>query len=293
MRQPSRWARAATFLAGLLVPTSASIEAQIPSSLGNERMAWMLRNLRPSGQPVIPIFEGWYENEDGTRSLCFGYYSLNTEQELDIPLGPDNFIEPSRFDGLQPTHFSRVPPEYRRHFCVFTVDLPGDYGAADVTWTLRIDGRSYSVPGHTTSEHYQLEEPVILSRGLAAPVVELVEPRGPTGRGRANDLVARTTVTAGEPLPLTLSLSNPSGDPVGRVRVVWDKHQGPGAVAFGEEDVLIREDRESLLEVSTTATLSAPGEYLLRVQAVDWTRGNSFGYECCWTNGFVRVTVGP
>ena len=35
--------------------------------------------LRPAGQPVIPIFDGWYENPDGTKSMCFGYKNLNLE----------------------------------------------------------------------------------------------------------------------------------------------------------------------------------------------------------------------
>jgi len=28
--------------------------------------------LRPRGQNVIPIFDGWFENSDGTYTLCFG-----------------------------------------------------------------------------------------------------------------------------------------------------------------------------------------------------------------------------
>lgn len=283
---------AAVWAAGLMAIGSSALAAQIPSSVGNENMAWMLRNLRPSGQPVVPMFEGWYANEDGSKSLCFGYYSLNTDEALDIPLGPDNFIEPTRFDGFQPTHFSAVPPEYRRHFCVFTVKLPRDFGSADVTWTLRIGGQTYSVPGHTTSEHYQIEEPFILSRGLAAPAVRFIEPAGPEGQGRGSGLVARTTAGVGSPLMLKVSLTQPNGDALGRQRVLWEKHQGPGEVTFTRSDIQVQEARSDELEVTTTATFGTPGEYLLRVQAVDWNRGNSFGYECCWTNGFVQVTVG-
>jgi hypothetical protein len=275
----------------LLAAALPELAAQVPGSIGNDRMAWMLANLRPGGQPVIPIFEGWYEKADGTRTLCFGYYSLNTEESLEIPLGPDNFIEPARFDGRQPTHFSEVPAEHRRYFCVFSVALPRDYGSADVTWTLRIDGRSYSVPGHTTSEHYQIDEPDLLSRGLAAPVLEFLEPPGPRGRGRDHDLLTQVSVRPGEPLPLTVALTRPGGEKLGRVRVLWDKHQGPGEVMFDRPDMQLDEPQARRM-VSTEARLSTPGEYILRVQAVDWTRGNPFGFQCCWTNGFVRVTVG-
>ena len=51
----------------------------------------------------MPIFEGWFQSEDGTYTLSFGYISMNLEGALHIPLGPDNFIEPSEYDGGQPT----------------------------------------------------------------------------------------------------------------------------------------------------------------------------------------------
>jgi hypothetical protein len=279
-------------LVGLLAVGPTPGAAQVPSSIGNEDMAWMLRNLRPEGQPVIPIFEGWYSSDDGTRTLCFGYYNLNTDEAVEIPLGPDNFIEPARFDGAQPTHFSEVPPEARRHFCVFTVPLPSDFGDADVTWTLTRDGQSFSVPGHTTSIHYQIEEPDNASRNHESPLVRFVSPSGPEGRGRSGGLVASATAAVGEPLEVIVSVAKPGGGPLGRTRVVWDKHQGPGEVLFSEPLVDFRATGESQVEFSTRATILEPGEYLLRVQAIDWSLGNPFGYECCWTNGFVRVTVG-
>ncbi len=104
-------------IAVLWVLAVSPLEGQnrLPTASGD----WMLRNLRPSGQPVIPLFDGWYHNPDGTFELCFGFHNLNTAQEVEIPLGPDNFIDPARFDGLQPTHFDEVPSEYRRRFCVF------------------------------------------------------------------------------------------------------------------------------------------------------------------------------
>ena len=56
--------------------------------------------LRPRGQPVIPLYEGYYPNPDGTYEICFGYFNLNTEEDVDIPLGPNNVIEPVEFDGM-------------------------------------------------------------------------------------------------------------------------------------------------------------------------------------------------
>jgi hypothetical protein len=45
-----------------------------------------------SGQPVYPVFEGWYRNPDGSFSISFGYFNRNSEEVLEIPVGPDNFI---------------------------------------------------------------------------------------------------------------------------------------------------------------------------------------------------------
>ena len=38
------------------------------------------------GGSVTAAFEGWYDNPDGTHSFLIGYFSRNTESELDIPL---------------------------------------------------------------------------------------------------------------------------------------------------------------------------------------------------------------
>src|SRR6185436_2217181 len=75
-----------------------------------------------SGGTVNPAFEGWYSNPDGTKSISFGYYNRNTEEALDIPIGPDNIIAPGEANQGQPTHF-----EPRRHWGVFAVKVPADF----------------------------------------------------------------------------------------------------------------------------------------------------------------------
>ena len=44
-----------------------------------------------SGQDVVPYFEGWIHNPDGTFDLVFGYFNRNWQQELAIPAGPEKF----------------------------------------------------------------------------------------------------------------------------------------------------------------------------------------------------------
>ena len=43
--------------------------------------------------------------------------------------------------------------------------------------------------------------------------------------------------------------------------------------------------------VSSNATFSAPGEYWLRVQANDESGEGGGGFQCCWTNAYVKVSV--
>ena len=70
-------------VAGLQLGTVAPVLAQHPT----DNIEFMFSNLRPTGQPVIPIFDGWYQKPDGTYDLCFGYFNLNTKESLEIPLG--------------------------------------------------------------------------------------------------------------------------------------------------------------------------------------------------------------
>ncbi len=43
---------------------------------------------------VAPFFDGFYTNPDGTTTFSFGYSNLNRDDVVEIPLGPDNFIQP-------------------------------------------------------------------------------------------------------------------------------------------------------------------------------------------------------
>ena len=58
-----------------------------------------------SGQDVQPVFEGWSRNADGGFAMHFGYLNRNWAEELAIPVGPDNSVEPGGPDRGQPTFF--------------------------------------------------------------------------------------------------------------------------------------------------------------------------------------------
>lgn len=241
---------------------------------------------------MLPLFDGWYDNPDGSKSICFGYKNLNTEEALDIPLGPDNFIEPERFDGGQPTHFDPAPESfddeaerlrYRRHWCVFTVRVPENFGRERVVWTLRVRGETLSTPGHLLPD-YELDEPDSDGRGEVAPVLRVGD-GGPETRGRNGVVTGPRSVAAGEELSLTVAVEHPGE----RTWVGWSEHRGPGEVRFGEPEQWAEGPGG---RVATTAVFDEPGEYLLRVQAID-DPTEDFEFLCCWTNAFVQVSVAP
>ena len=49
------------------------------------------------GQSVVPVFFGWRQNPDGSIDLIFSYINRNWQEEVDIPVGPDNNIQPAPF----------------------------------------------------------------------------------------------------------------------------------------------------------------------------------------------------
>ena len=281
----------------LLLAGSGALEAQNPVK-GAARTE-MLRTLRPFGQPAVPIFEGWYSNPDGSHDLCFGYHNLNLEEALDIPHGPSNSIEPARFDGIQPTHFDRVPANGDlRYWCVFTVTVPQDFGNQDVVWTLRIDGQEYSVPGHTTHPEYRIQEPDHRALQRVAPQVRFVEPAGPEGRGRKGIWAGPVTARVGSPLPLRIDVEEPDTDSpfpaFESVTAQWAHHQGPGQVVFRSALSTDAAGPSMRREVglTTTATFSEPGDYVLRAQVFHGRRA-PWQSHCCWTNAYVQVSVTP
>src|SRR5712691_670185 len=90
-----------------------------------------------SGQSMSPAFEGWWENADGSFTLFFGYMNSNWSQEFDIPVGPENNLEPGGPDQGQPTHF--YP---RRNPFLFTIRVPKDFGRKELIWTLTANGKT-------------------------------------------------------------------------------------------------------------------------------------------------------
>ena len=87
---------------------------------GQTPAPWPLsQTIRERGSSVTGAFEGWFVNKDGSRSFLVGYFNRNSQQTLDVPVGPDNRIEPGGPDMGQPTHF--LPG---RHWGMFVIKVP-------------------------------------------------------------------------------------------------------------------------------------------------------------------------
>lgn len=252
--------------------------------------------LRPrsgEGLTVTPAYEGWYENGDGTRSLVFGYYNRNMDEVLEIPLGEANRIDPHGFDGFQPTRF-----EPQRHYGVFAVRVPAGFDPETrVYWTLRVRGRELRVPGHLHPD-WKIDAIAGEAGSGNTPPVLRFEQDGVEAVGPAGAMAQPRAATVGTPIEITVRAHDDgrartsvasSGRQAVPVSLTWFKHQGPGKVEFGEPTAEVPVEGGS---ATTTVTFDAPGEYLLRVRANDASGVSSAGHaQCCWTNGFVKVSV--
>jgi hypothetical protein len=237
-----------------------------------------------TGQNVVPVYEGWKKNPDGSVTMMFGYMNRNYEEQLDLPVGEANRFEPGDADRGQPTHFFN-----RRQMYVFEVVVPAEWGNRDLVWTLTAHGRTDRAFGSLKPD-YELSDVVIRENRIQdmgqgggepnkAPTIALVgPPRRNTGVAEGVSLVVsvdddgfptpRPRRTGGgsghepKPNPVTQAVVNPRPD-VG-LSVTWVHYRGAGTVTFSPASPPITAGR-----ATTTATFSRPGSYVLRAYADD------------------------
>lgn len=252
---------------------------------------------REAGNSVTGAFEGWFKNADGTYSLLLGYYNRNQKQELDIPIGPNNRIDPGGPDRGQPTHF--YPG---RNWGLFAVQVPADFGDSKVNWTIVANGKTTVIPASLKTE-YEISPYSEISVGNTPPVLSFEE-KGQTVQGPHPFSTERST-KAGEPLALsvwvaddTKWVSNTGARPKTMpppVRVRWTKYRGPGPVTFSmERPAVTKIDRGGVAfagTATTNATFTEAGDYVLQVIVNDYSGDGGGGFQCCWTTGQVHVTV--
>src|SRR5579864_6433984 len=138
-------------IAGGLLPA----HAQVPLPTVNPQTHFS------SGQDIVPVYEGWLRNKDGTFTFVFGYFNRNWKEELAIPAGPDNRIEPGAPDRGQPTYF--LP---RRQQWVFRVQVPKDWGQQELVWTIVAHGRTEKAYAQLLPEEEILERLIMTGGNL-------------------------------------------------------------------------------------------------------------------------------
>ncbi len=237
-----------------------------------------LEPLRESGQSVTPAYEGWYRNSDGTISLLVGYFNRNLKQELDIPIGADNHVDPGGPDRGQPTHFLT-----HRQWGMFTIVVPA---ATDkpLTWTLVSGGRTAVVP-LTLNKDYEISPFKDPALGNTPPVVRL-EGVASKFQGPPRGLAATLRGTVGQPIALRAAVSDdmvvdprrPADAQKSFER--WSAFRGPGVHFLNPTSP------------ETAATFDAAGEYVVRLQANDVSGEGGGGFQCCWTSVLVKVLIG-
>ena len=246
------------------------------------------------GGTVTPVYEGWYEQLDGSFMLYFGYYNRNTEEVVEVPMGLANAVDgPSGGpDAGQPTTF-----EPGRAWGVFGVEVPADFGDGTVVWKLTVNGSTVAIPGHLRTDW--------MVPAITGDVMNNLPPRiqfeegGDEGFGPGGVWGAPREAAVQTPVTITVWGSDDGtstsrfrrGGRADPVSLTWFKHRGPGEVQFGEGMGTVP---NSGGQMSTRVTFSHPGTYVLRVRANDDSGVVGGGNEqCCWTNGYLEFTVRP
>jgi hypothetical protein len=298
---------------------------QTPSSLP------LSQTVRERGSSLTGAYEGWFYGKDGSTYALVGYFNRNTKQEFDIPVGPNNRVDPGGPDQGQPTHFMAG-----RQWGVFAVKLPKDLGNKKLTWTLVANGFTNAITLHTQADY--IVEPYEDAANKNTPPKFKFEENGPVFIGPPTGIAAKLTATAGAPLALTawvtdegpkINVPETTGRGRGRGRggepAAGAEPGGRGgdaaaagraagaagaAAAFfsaprlqvtwtkfrGPGDVKFDNakptiDTEHGGKATTNATFSAAGEYVLKFEGNDSTGVGGGGFQCCWSTAHVAVSV--
>jgi hypothetical protein len=237
-----------------------------------------------SGQPIVPIYEGWERVPDGTFNMVFGYLNRNHVEQPIVPVGLQNGFDPGPADRGQPTVF--YPRE--NHF-LFKVNVPQNWDRKkELVWTLTVNGKTEQAKA-TLLDVWEIDRKVEVSNNGGVqtsndlinrdqpPVVKI----DPIGRPKAGAIVTLSASVTDDgipaqgkprtPRPLEPSLRGAPPSPVNvpmparprppqGLSVLWLVYRGPAAVAFEPDGYVKVVDGR----VSVKATFAQPGTYTLR-----------------------------
>jgi len=254
------------------------------------------------GSSITGAFEGWYDNADGSHSFLIGYLNRNRSQEIDVPIGPNNRIEPGGPDMGQPTHF--LPG---RQWGMFVVTVPKEFDAERrLTWTMTVNGQTTSIPLHLHPD-YNIS-PFVEASNNTPPVLRFEE-HGTSIQGpiAASSAAIARTASVNASLTVTVWITDDmvytsgtnmalkKGQPP--VTMVWSKYRGTGTVAFDNAKPAVKKldvgEAGFSGEATTNVMFSEPGEYMLQITVNDYSGVGGAGFQCCWTTAIVKVSVTP
>ena len=226
---------------------------------------------------MVPSYDGYLKNPDGTFTMVFGYMNRNYEEELVIPTGPDNKLEPGLPDQGRATYF--LP---RRHAWIFRVKVPADWGNKELVWTITAHGRTEKAYGTLQSDE-EIIERLIMTRGNLSPGLD--DPNKPPSISIApvpgasvSSAVTLTSLVTDDGLPKphvpksapaaaqgTAQINTSVARPKQGLNVTWFEYRGPGKVTFDDTGPTLVANGQAI----TKAHFPVPGAYVLRATASD------------------------
>ncbi|HEY7285380.1 MAG TPA: hypothetical protein VH497_08055 [Vicinamibacterales bacterium] len=245
---------------------------QLPTAIPQTKFA--------SGQDVVPYFEGWIRNADGSFDLVFGYFNRNWEETIVLQPGPQNQISPGAVDQGQPTVF--LP---RRQGWVYRVRVPKDFGKQVVTWTITANGKTEKAYGELMPVE-EITERIVITRGNLnpgdgdpnKPPVVTIEPVKGAGVSQPVRIVAgvaddglpkpRVAIQRTRASDATQIQQQTNTSATGQRRglvVSWMQLRGPARAALEGATATAPADGKA----SVVARFNQPGTYVFRATAND------------------------
>ena len=255
------------FMAG---PVDAGAQFQLPGVQYNR------------GLDVSPTFDGWERNPDGSFSMYFGYFNRNSQEELDVPIGPANSFDMGNGDQGQPTHF--YPG---RRWWLFKVVVPKDWPQEKrLVWTLTTNGRTNQSKGWLQPE-WEVDK-LLISKNSVRDSFLGVADSTPNPDNKAPVMTGSPAQTITLPATATLRVTATddgipkpgAGDRGGRVqgvRIRWFLYRGPGKVQFNPDSSPGVYGQPVTSE--TKVSFSAPGDYRIRAIAIDGALFSSYDVD--------------
>lgn len=293
---PRSAATALVLILGVSLPSPARAQVEVDNNFKFN-----------SGQSIQPAFEGWSRNDDGTFTLHFGYLNRNWVQELSVPVGPNNSVDPGGPDRGQPTFFY---PRTQRN--LFGVVVPKDWGKKEVIWTITVNGKTEkafgwlqpeweidpsggaAVGGQTSPELKGNKPPVFTmdsqptvavgqTLSLVASVVDDGIPKPAAAKKPAVGQETPPGLVASNDTPVNLPQLAPpraAGGGAGEVRgpfVTWMIFRGPANATFTSRNIPVKDGK-----APSSVAFNVPGEYVLLGRASD---------RVLFVDKLVKVTV--